>query len=153
MDVRLVTGPFDPQTECTSFAAGRKDAGALVSFTGICRAVNAGEDVQALEIQQYEGFTLNEMQRIARDVAARFSCPDLLVVHRVGRIHPGDAIVVVAALSAHRDAAFDAVRMLMDYLKTDAPLWKKECGTAGSRWVEARPGDHARRAAANRKMA
>lgn len=153
MDVRIVTGPFDPQAECAAFAAGRDDAGALVSFVGLCRAASAGEAVAALDIQQYDGFTLKEITRLAGEVAARFSCPDLLVVHRVGHILPGEAIVLVAALSVHRAVAFQAVQVLMDYLKTDAPLWKKETGPDGARWIEARAEDHARRAASDRKLA
>jgi molybdopterin synthase catalytic subunit len=153
MDVRIVTGPFDPQAECAAFAAGRDDAGALVTFTGLCRSTNAGEAVTALEILHYEGFTQKEIQRLAGDVAARFSCPDLMVVHRVGRILPGEAIVLVAALGAHRASAFAAVQVLMDYLKTDAPLWKKESGPDGTRWIEPRGEDRAQRAAADRKMA
>ena len=153
MDVRVVTGPFDPQAECAALAAGRDDAGALVSFVGLCRGETGGDPVRALDIQQYEGFTLKEITRIAADVAARFSCPDLLVVHRVGRIMPGEAIVLVAALSVHRANAFDVVKVLMDYLKTDAPLWKKESGPDGARWIEARAEDHARRSAAGREVA
>lgn len=151
MDVRIVTGPFDPQAECAAFAAGRDDAGALVSFIGLCRA--AGGTVGALEIQQYDGFTLTEITRLAGEVAARFACPDLLVVHRIGRILPGEAIVLVAALSVHRQAAFGAVQVLMDYLKTDAPLWKKETGPGGARWIEARDEDRARRADADKEPA
>lgn len=153
MDVRIAEGVFDPHAECVAFAAGRGDAGALVSFTGICRAETEGHAVRSLELQQYEGFTLQEITRIAADVAARFSCPDLLVIHRVGKVMPGEAIVLVAALSVHRAAAFEAVKVMMDYLKTDAPLWKKETGPDGVRWIEARAEDHARRIAADRKMA
>jgi len=153
MDVRIVTSPFDPQAACAAFSAGREDAGALVSFVGLCRGASAGEAVTGLDIQQYDGFTLKEITRLTEDVAARFSCPDLLVVHRVGHIRPGDAIVLVAALSAHRVSAFAAVQMLMDYLKTDAPLWKKESGPGGTRWIEPRDEDRARRAASDRKMA
>src|SRR3954468_1399105 len=153
MDVRIVTGPFEPQAECAALAAGRDDAGALASFVGLCRGKADGEAVRALEIQQYESFTLKEITRLAAEVAARFSCPDLLVVHRVGRIAPGEAIVLVAALSVHRGDAFEGVKVLVDYLKTDAPLWKKESGPDGARWIEARTEDHARRAAAGRQMA
>ena len=151
MDIRVVTGPFDPQAECAAFAAGRDDVGALVSFVGICRAASGGDPVRTLQIEQYEGYTLKEIRRIAEDVAARLSCPDLLVVHRVGEIAPGEAIVLVAALSEHRADAFEAVKVLMDYLKTEAPLWKKETGPGGARWIEARAEDHARRAASDVK--
>lgn len=153
MDVRIVSGPFDPQAECAAFAGGRGDAGALVSFVGLCRETSLGEAVTALDIQQYDGFTLKEITRLTGEAAARFSCPDILVVHRVGHILPGEAIVLVAALSVHRAPAFAAVQMLMDHLKTDAPLWKKESGRNGARWIEARDEDRARRAAADREPA
>jgi molybdopterin synthase catalytic subunit len=90
----------------------------------------------------------NPGARLAEETARRFDCPDLLVMHRVGVIHPGEAIVLVAALSAHRANAFKAVETLMDLLKTDAPLWKKESGPQGARWIEPRAEDHARRAKA-----
>jgi molybdopterin synthase catalytic subunit len=122
--------------------------GALVSFVGLCRDANDGRDVHELFIDHYAGFTEGEITRIAADVAGRFDCPDLLVVHRVGKIAPGEAIVLVAALSEHRGNAFDAVRVLMDYLKTDAPLWKKESGPDGVRWIEPRAEDRTRRAQA-----
>lgn len=148
MDVRVIAHPFDPQAECAAFAGARPDAGALVSFVGTCRDETAGRAVSALTITHYEGFTQKEIARLANEVAARFGIGDLLVIHRIGAIAPGEAIVLVAALSVHRAAAFEAVRVLMDYLKTDAPLWKKETGPDGARWIEPRAEDHARRAAA-----
>jgi molybdopterin synthase catalytic subunit len=148
MQVRLASARFDPQQETAAFAAGRADMGALVSFVGLCRQANDGRDVAELFIDHYAGFTEQEIARIAADIARRFDCPDLLVVHRVGSIAPGEAIVLVAALSEHRGNAFEAVRILMDYLKTDAPLWKKESGPDGERWIEPRMEDKARRAQA-----
>lgn len=148
MQVRIIEAAFDPQAETASFTAGRDDAGALVSFVGLCRSETDGADVKELRIDHYPGFTEKEIARLAAKVGKRFDCPDLLVVHRVGVIHPGEAIVLVAALSTHRGNAFEAVRVLMDYLKTDAPLWKKESGAQGARWIEPRTQDHARRALA-----
>jgi molybdopterin synthase catalytic subunit len=145
MQVRVTPEAFDPQREVAAFTAGRDDAGALVSFVGYCRAANDGVAVQELRIDHYPGFTEREISRLAEEVSRRFDCPDLLVVHRVGTIRPGEAIVLVAALSVHRNDGFEAVRVLMDYLKTDAPLWKKETGPAGTRWIEPRPEDRARR--------
>ena len=145
MDVRIVNQAFDPQQEVAAFAAGRDDAGALVSFVGTCRAATGGVAVNQLHIDHYPGFSEKEIARLAEETARRFACPDLLVVHRVGPIRPGEAIVLVAALSEHRNDAFEAVRVLMDYLKTDAPLWKKETGPAGTRWIEPRDEDYARR--------
>jgi molybdopterin synthase catalytic subunit len=153
MRVRLVEGPFDPQAETARFAAGRDDVGALVSFVGLCRAASGGTAVEELRIDHYPGFTEKEIARLAEETGRRFDCPDLLVVHRVGRIRPGEAIVLVAALSVHRANAFDAARVLMDYLKTDAPLWKKETGPSGTRWIEPRAEDHARRKQAEKDMA
>jgi molybdopterin synthase catalytic subunit len=152
MQVRLAPVRFDPQQETAAFAAGRADMGALVSFVGLCREANDGRDVQELFVDHYAGFTEGEITRITANVARRFDCPDLLVVHRVGRIAPGEAIVLVAALSEHRGNAFETVRVLMDYLKTDAPLWKKESGPDGVRWIEPRAEDRVRRAQAEEEQ-
>ena len=152
MQVRIVDGVFDPQAEAAAFAAGRDDAGALVSFVGLCRTETDGAKVQELRIDHYPGFTEKEIARLAGEVSLRFDCPDLLVVHRVGVTRPGEAIVLVAALTTHRGNAFEAVRVLMDYLKTDAPLWKKESGPQGARWIEPRAQDHARRAQVEKEM-
>lgn len=150
MDIRITSQAFDPQHEVSCFSAGRDDAGALVSFVGYCRASTDGVGVQQLRIDHYPGFTEKEIMRLAEETGRRCGCPDLLVVHRVGAISPGEAIVVVAALSTHRADAFETVKVLMDYLKTDAPLWKKETGPQGARWIEPRPEDHARRAKAEK---
>ncbi len=145
MRVSVTSQAFDPPAEVAAFTAGRDDAGALVSFVGYCRAASGGVAVAELRIDQYPGFTEKEIARLAQETASRFDCPDILVVHRVGVIRPGEAIVLVAALSVHRANAFEAVRILMDYLKTDAPLWKKESGPQGARWIEPRAEDYARR--------
>jgi molybdopterin synthase catalytic subunit len=147
MQIRLTEIPFDPQREEAAFAAGRSDMGGLVSFVGLCRDNNDSMAVRSLHIDHYPGFTEKEIARLVREVSIRCDCPDILVVHRVGDIAPGEAIVLVAALSHHRANAFEAVRVLMDYLKTDAPLWKKETGAEGVRWIEPRAEDRARRAA------
>jgi len=152
MRIRIASEAFDPQAEIAAFTHLRDDAGALASFVGYCRAANDGAAVQELRIDHYPGFTEREISRLAEDISRRFECPDILVVHRVGAIHPGEAIVLVAALSTHRASAFDAVRVLMDYLKTDAPLWKKESGPDGARWIEPRPEDHARRLQAEKDV-
>src|SRR5258706_8601851 len=152
MRVRVTAETFDPQTEVAAFVAGRDDAGALVSFVGTCRAKTGDVAVEELRIDHYPGFSEKEIARLAEATARRFDCPDLLVVHRVGVIRPGEAIVLVAALSIHRANAFQAVESLMDYLKTDAPLWKKESGPQGARWIEPRAEDHARRAKADEEQ-
>jgi molybdopterin synthase catalytic subunit len=145
MEVRITSQAFDPQAEVAHFIAGRQDGGALVNFVGICRASTDGAAVEELRIDHYPGFTEKEILRLAEDTASRFDRPDLLVVHRVGIIRPGEAIVLVAALCPHRGSAFEVVRILMDYLKTDAPLWKKEIGPEDTRWIEPRLEDHRRR--------
>jgi molybdopterin synthase catalytic subunit len=144
---------FDPQTETRLFVSGRDDGGALASFVGYCRAATDGAAVSDLRIDHYPGFTEREITRLAQDIQDRFGCLDLLVIHRVGMIRPGEAIVLVAALAVHRGDAFDAVKVLMDYLKTDAPLWKKETGPAGARWIEPRAEDRARRRQAGKEVA
>jgi molybdopterin synthase catalytic subunit len=149
MRVRLTQETFDPQAEIAAFATGREDAGALVTFVGICRAKTGDVAVEELRIDHYPGFTEKEIERLAAETGRRFDCPDLLVVHRFGVIRPGEAIVLVAALSVHRANAFKAVESLMDTLKTDAPLWKRESGPQGGRWIEPRAEDHVRRAKAD----
>lgn len=150
MEVRLATSAFDPKAEEKLFAAGRSDVGAMVSFVGICRDKNDGHPVTELFLDHYPGFTDREIGRIAAQIAERCACPDLLVIHRAGTVYPGEAIVLVAALSEHRAKAFEAVRLMMDYLKTDAPLWKKETGPDGAiRWIEPRASDNTARALAD----
>jgi molybdopterin synthase catalytic subunit len=152
MTVRITETAFDPAAELAAFNTVQGAAGALATFVGYCRDTTAGRAVGTLYIEQYPGFTQSEIQRLADDVAGKLGTLDLLVVHRVGTIHPGEAIVLVAAMGAHRAEAFDAVRLLMDYLKTDAPLWKKETGPDGARWIEPTAHDHARRAQAGEKI-
>jgi molybdopterin synthase catalytic subunit len=150
MAVRIVNGPFDPQGEQAAFVAGRTDAGALVGFVGYCRDKTSHDAVDGLFLDHYSPFTENEIGRILKEVGTRYELLDALVIHRVGMMKPGDPIVLVAALSPHRNQAFEAVRILMDYLKTDAPLWKREDGPTGRRWIEPSADDRARRAAAER---
>lgn len=132
--VRLQDEPFDPGALLSAFCAGRGESGAVVSFTGLARAEKGG--VEALELDAYPGFTDAEIERIAAAAVQRFSLHDVLIVHRTGRIAPGEAIVFVATAAQHRREAFEAADHLMDYLKSRAPFWKKESGPAGARWVE-----------------
>lgn len=137
---------FSPDAELTAFSAqSNGEAGALASVVGYCRAQAGDDPVQRLELQHYPGFTDVAVQRLAQAVLTRHDLLDLLVIHRVGAIAAGEAIVLVAALSSHRAAAFAAVSEMMDYLKTDAPMWKREVGIAGARWIEPTAEDHARR--------
>ena len=113
---------------------------------GYCRAISKeGEALTYLELTHYPGFTEAEITRLADTVKVRHGLSGLLVIHRVGAIAAGDPIVLVAASSTHRDAALAAVADLMDYLKTDAPLWKREIGDFGARWIEPTDADRARR--------
>jgi molybdopterin synthase catalytic subunit len=141
MTVRLQTNPFDPGALLTGFCQGRGATGAVVSFTGLARG-EAGA-VTALELEAYPGFTDIEIGRIGAAAAERFSLHDLLIVHRLGAIAPGEAIVFVATAAAHRREAFEAADHLMDYLKSRAPFWKKEHGPDGPRWVEPTDRDRA----------
>jgi molybdopterin synthase catalytic subunit len=140
--VKVPLTAFDPYAELSTFAAANLGAGAVASFVGICRG--EGGKVSALTLDHYPGFTEAEIGRLAEAVQERRGLDDLWVVHRAGRIPAGEAIVLVAAASAHRVSAFEAVRELMDYLKTDAPFWKLEEGEA-RRWVEPTQDDRARR--------
>lgn len=146
MRVKLLSESFDPHAELARFAAGGKDAGALASFVGYCRASSGSAAVERLELEHYPGFTKAEIARLTQEVAARHDLADVLVLHRIGSIPAGEPIVLVAALSAHRAAAFAAVEALMDYLKTGAPIWKREITDQGARWIEPTATDHARRA-------
>jgi molybdopterin synthase catalytic subunit len=141
--IRVATS-LDPQAELAAFGAGREDAGALASFVGLCR--NEDGAVSALELEHYPGFTEREIERIEGEARSRFAVLDVLIVHRTGRIEAGAPIVLVAVLAAHRKAALHAVDFLMDYLKTDAPFWKRETGAGGSRWVEPSADDYGARA-------
>ena len=117
--------------------------GAVASFTGLCRA---DPGVTRLELQHYPGFTEREIANIAHAVAARFAIDAMTIVHRIGAMSPGDAIVFVAAGAPHRAEAFAAVEAMMDYLKTDAPFWKREVRADGARWIEPTHKDRDRRA-------
>ena len=134
MKITLQDAPFDPGALLSAFSAGRTETGAIVSFSGIARS--DGQNTTILELEAYSGFTEVEISRIASEAVTRFALHDVLVLHRTGRIAPGEAIVFVAAAAGHRREAFEAADFLMDYLKSRAPFWKKEIGPAGERWVE-----------------
>ncbi|MCI4646384.1 MAG: molybdenum cofactor biosynthesis protein MoaE [Hyphomonadaceae bacterium] len=143
--IRVQIAPFESETELGAFRSRHGDFGALASFAGYVRS--EGEEVTALELQHYPGVTEAEIARFEEMALARFDLIDCLIIHRVGRILPGEAIVLVAALAGHRKPALGAVDFLMDYLKTDAPFWKRQSGLKGSEWIEPRTDDHLARAA------
>ena len=140
MSVRLTPESFDAGALLAEFSRGRNETGAIVSFTGLARA-EAGK-VQALELEAYEGFTDSAIRAMAAETRARFGLQDLVVVHRVGRIAPGEPIVFVATAAAHRRAAFEAANQMMDYLKSRAPFWKKSWNADGAHWIEPRREDY-----------
>ena len=141
--IQLSEEPFDPGALLTAFAQGRSETGAVATFTGIARAERGATAV--LELEAYPGFTESEIGKIADQARERFALHDLLILHRVGKIGPGEPIVFVATAAGHRRAAFEACDFLMDYLKSKAPFWKKEHGPDGARWIEPTAQDHADR--------
>ncbi len=136
--IRLTPDPIDAGALLNAFLAGRADTGGVVSFTGLVRADGG---VQALELEAYEGFTEPAIARIIADAIARFALDDAALVHRTGRVEPGQTVVFVAVAAKHRRAAFEAADYLMDYLKSRAPFWKKSHETDGGRWIEPTPRD------------
>ena len=141
--VRLQREPFDAAAEATKLARGRTDVGALVTFTGVCRGSENGEPIAALTLEHYPGMAEAEIKRHADEAISRWPLTGLTVVHRVGRITPGENIVLVLAASQHRQAAFQAAEFLMDYLKANAPFWEREESPKGASWIEARDHDDA----------
>lgn len=139
--IRIQAQDFDPASEVRTLSEGRTDIGAVVTFAGLCR--DEGGRLAALELEHYPGMAEAEIARVADEATRRWPLTGLTVIHRFGRILPGQQIVLVVAASAHRAAAFEAASFLMDYLKTRAPFWKREHmkdGTVGG-WVEARAED------------
>ncbi|ANH03718.1 molybdenum cofactor biosynthesis protein MoaE [Shinella sp. HZN7] len=139
--VRVQTEDFDAAAEAARLAAGRRDAGAVVTFTGLCR--HEGGRLSALELEHYPGMAEAEIGRICGEAVERFSLLGVTAIHRVGKIAPGENIVLVIALAPHRHAAFDGASFVMDYLKTSAPFWKKEHFADGREggWVDAKESD------------
>lgn len=143
MPVRIQTEDFDVAAELAALSAGRDDIGALVTFTGLVR----GGDITALTLEHYPGMTEKALEAIEAEAAKRWPLKASLIVHRVGTLAPGAQIVLVAAAAESRHAAFQAASFIMDYLKTDAPFWKRENRADGSSgWVDARESDGAAKA-------
>jgi molybdopterin synthase catalytic subunit len=139
--VRVQEAPFDAGQEIAALTASRRDVGAVATFVGLVRDLNEGSDVHRMTLEHYPGMTERALEEICAEAGRRWDLLDIRVVHRVGALAPGDAIVLVAVASAHRGDAFAACEFVMDYLKTRAPFWKKELTPAGARWVEARASD------------
>jgi molybdopterin synthase catalytic subunit len=141
--IRIQDADFDVAQEIAALSHGRTDIGAVVSFSGICRGSDDGKPLAALTLEHYPGMAEAEIERHAATAMARWPLAGLTVIHRVGRIVPGENIVLVVTASAHRQAAFEAAEFLMDYLKANAPFWKREESADGTSWVEARQHDDA----------
>jgi molybdopterin synthase catalytic subunit len=139
--IRLQPDDFDPAAEAAALTRGRTDIGALVSFVGICRDHEDGHGVNALTLEHYPGMAEAEIARHVEEAKMRWPLLGVTVIHRYGRMVPGDNIVLVVTASAHRQAAFAAAEFLMDYLKTRAPFWKREERGAETGWVEAKDSD------------
>ena len=141
MTVRVQTEDFDLSREIAQLRMHTPKVGAVVSFIGTVRDLNEGEQVAEMELEHYPGMTEKALQDIIDQAKARWDIFEALVIHRVGPMKPLDQIVLVAVTSAHRGEAFDACEFIIDYLKTQAPFWKKEQTPAGARWVDARVSD------------
>ena len=139
--IRLQREAFDVAAEADKLTRGRVDIGAVVTFTGICRADENGEPIAALTLEHYPGMAEAEIARHVEEARARWPLLGVTVIHRHGRIQPGENIVLVATASSHREAAFAAASFLMDYLKTRAPFWKQVEKASGKTWVDAKAAD------------
>ncbi len=141
MTIRLQREDFDAAAEAAALARGRTDVGAVVTFTGICRGTDGGRPLAALTLEHYPGMAEAEIARHVEEAQARWNLLGVTVIHRHGRLVPGDNIVLVVTAASHRGDAFAAAEFLMDYLKTRAPFWKLEEHADGTNWVEAKATD------------
>jgi molybdopterin synthase catalytic subunit len=141
--VRVQREPFDVAAEAAKLSRGRSDVGAVVTFTGLCRGEEHGAPIAALTLEHYPGMAEAEIARHVEEARGRWPLLGVAVIHRHGRILPGEDIVMVATAAAHREAAFAAAEFLMDYLKTRAPFWKQVETADGAAWVEAKSADDA----------
>lgn len=141
MPVRVQAEDFDTGAEINRMRQSRKDVGAVVSFVGQVRDINDGSNVTAMMLEHYPGMTEKALEDIVTQAKQRWDIFDALIIHRVGTLKPSDQIVLVVVNGAHRGEAFAACEFIMDYLKTEAPFWKKEQTPVGERWVEARTSD------------
>ncbi|MEP6607934.1 MAG: molybdopterin synthase catalytic subunit MoaE [Burkholderiaceae bacterium] len=141
MSIRVQHEDFDVSGEIARLRAGNAGIGAVASFIGIVRDLNEGANVGSITLEHYPAMTEKALASIAEQAKARWKLFDVLIVHRVGTLVPTDPIVLVVTTSSHRGDAFEACRFVMDYLKTEAPFWKKEVTPDGARWVDARDSD------------
>lgn len=141
MTVRVQVEDFDVAAELKALRVDRADVGAVVNFIGLVRDINDGDAIQTLTLEYYPGMTERALEKIANEAQSRWDIQDSLIIHRVGTLKPQDQIVLVAVTSAHRGEAFKACEFMMDFLKTEAPFWKKEATSKGERWVDAKLSD------------
>jgi len=139
--IRIQQEDFDAAREIAALSQGRTDIGAVVTFSGICRGPEGGDDIASLTLEHYPEMAEAEIKRHVDEAIARWPLQGVTVIHRFGRIEPGENIVLVVTASKHRQAAFQAAEFLMDYLKTSAPFWKREESAGRTGWVEAREHD------------
>jgi len=141
--IRLQREDFDPAAEIAALIRGRTDVGAVVVFTGICRDNDGGDRIAAMTLEHYPGMAEAEIARHVAEAEQRWALIGVTVIHRYGRLVPGDNIVLVATAAKHRGDAFSAAEFLMDYLKTRAPFWKQEERAGATAWVAATEADDA----------
>ena len=146
MTVRVQVQDFDAGVEINRMRLGRPDTGAVASFIGQVRDLNDGSNVSSMTLEHYPGMTEKALETIVEQAKQRWDIFDALVIHRVGTLQPTEQIVLVVVSGAHRGEAFAACEFIMDYLKTEAPFWKKEQTAEGERWVESRNSDDQARA-------
>ena len=141
MTVRIQTADFDLSTEIAALRSGDLQVGAIFSFVGTVRDMNEGSQVNSMELEHYAGMTEKALADIIVEAKSRWSIHEALVIHRIGKMLPGEQIVLVAVTGQHRGEAFTACEFIIDYLKTAAPFWKKEATPTGEHWVDARSTD------------
>ncbi|KQR74487.1 molybdenum cofactor biosynthesis protein MoaE [Burkholderia sp. Leaf177] len=144
--IRVQEADFDISAEVAALRADNPKVGAVACFIGTVRDLNEGQTVQTMELEHYPGMTEKALEAIAAQARERWPGSDVLIVHRVGKLLPLDQIVLVATTAVHRAEAFESCAFVMDYLKTQAPFWKKEKTERGEKWVDARESDDAARA-------
>ena len=140
-EISILETTLDPEAELIAFRRGKPSSGAVVSFLGMMRDINEGDDVLSMRLEHYPGMTEKALEKIIVEAKQRWQIDAVRVVHRVGELYPEDPIVLVAVASRHRGESFRACEFIIDFLKNRAPFWKKETTSTGERWVEARSSD------------
>ncbi len=141
--IRIQEEDFDYASEVAAMSEGNLGVGGVVAFSGLVREMAGDTEINSMTLEHYPGMTEKALEKIEAEAQKRWPLENTLIIHRYGRLEPGDQIVLVAASSAHRDAAFDACRFLIDWLKTKAPFWKLEETDQGGEWVDAKDSDNA----------